>query len=55
MRVLVADDDEAVLLALELLLQREGMEVERARSPAQVLERPVVPHLVEYLRLRGDV
>jgi 8-oxo-dGTP diphosphatase len=23
-------------------------------SPAQVLERPVVPHLVEYLRLRGD-
>ena len=39
MRVLVADDDEAVLLALELLLQREGMEVERARSPAQVLDR----------------
>ena len=30
MRVLVADDDEAVLLALELLLQREGMEVERS-------------------------
>jgi DNA-binding NtrC family response regulator len=38
-RVLVADDDEAVLLALELLLRREGMQVERARSPAQVLER----------------
>src|SRR5262245_45695673 len=39
MRVLVADDDEAVLLALELLLRREGMEVARASSPAQVLER----------------
>jgi DNA-binding NtrC family response regulator len=39
MRVLVADDDEAVLLALELLLRREGMEVARATSPAQVLER----------------
>ena len=39
MRVLVADDDEAVLLALELLLRREGLEVERATSPAQVLER----------------
>jgi DNA-binding NtrC family response regulator len=38
-RVLVADDDEAVLLALELLLRREGIEVARAQSPAQVLER----------------
>jgi DNA-binding NtrC family response regulator len=39
MRVLVADDDEAVLLALELLLQREGMQVTRARSPAEVSAR----------------
>jgi DNA-binding NtrC family response regulator len=39
MRVLVADDDEAVLLALELLLRREGIEVERAQSPDQVLAR----------------
>lgn len=39
MRVLVADDDEAVLLALELLLRREGMEVSRATSPARVLEQ----------------
>jgi DNA-binding NtrC family response regulator len=37
MRVLVADDDEAVLLALELLLQREGMQVTRATAPSQVL------------------
>jgi len=38
MRVLVADDDEAVLLALELLLRREGIDVQRATSPEQVLE-----------------
>jgi DNA-binding NtrC family response regulator len=36
MRVLVADDDEAILLALELLLRREGIEVARATSPEQV-------------------
>ncbi|HVZ31060.1 MAG TPA: sigma-54 dependent transcriptional regulator [Polyangiaceae bacterium] len=39
MRVLLADDDEAVLLALELLLRREGMEVTRARSPVEVIAR----------------
>lgn len=37
MRVLVSDDDEAVLLALELLLQREKMAVTTARSPGEVL------------------
>jgi DNA-binding NtrC family response regulator len=39
MRVLLADDDEAVLLALELLLRREGMQVTRARTPAEVSAR----------------
>lgn len=39
MRVLVADDDTGVLLAIELLLQREGIEAVRATSPEEVLER----------------
>jgi DNA-binding NtrC family response regulator len=39
MRVLVADDDEGVLMALELLLSRERIEHARALSPAQVLEQ----------------
>lgn len=37
MRVLIADDDDAVLMALELLLRHEGMSVTRARSPREVL------------------
>lgn len=36
MRVLVADDDEATLMALELLLQRERMTVACVRSPREV-------------------
>ncbi|HWU91072.1 MAG TPA: sigma-54 dependent transcriptional regulator [Kofleriaceae bacterium] len=36
MRVLVADDDEAALMALELLLQRERMTVSCVRSPREV-------------------
>jgi len=36
MRVLVADDDEAALMALELMLQRERMTVTCARSPREV-------------------
>jgi DNA-binding NtrC family response regulator len=43
MRVLVADDDEAVLLALELLLRREGLQVSRATSPKQVLAELGLP------------
>jgi DNA-binding NtrC family response regulator len=39
MRVLVADDDTGVLLAIELLLQREGIEAVRATSPEQVIDR----------------
>lgn len=38
MRVLIADDDDGVLLALEMLLRREGMETSRAQSPCEVLE-----------------
>jgi FixJ family two-component response regulator len=37
MRVLIADDDDAVLMALELLLRHEGMSVTSARSPREVL------------------
>jgi DNA-binding NtrC family response regulator len=37
MRVLLADDDPDVLLALELLLRRERMGTARASSPAEVL------------------
>jgi DNA-binding NtrC family response regulator len=37
MRVLVADDDEGVLMAIELLLSRERIEHARALSPAEVL------------------
>jgi DNA-binding NtrC family response regulator len=37
MRMLVADDDEAVLLALELLLRRERIAFACARSPREVL------------------
>src|SRR5262245_36761092 len=36
MRVLVADDDEAALMALELLLQRERMTIVCVRSPREV-------------------
>jgi DNA-binding NtrC family response regulator len=39
MRVLVADDDEGVLMAIELLLQREHMTSARAKSPAEVVEQ----------------
>jgi DNA-binding NtrC family response regulator len=39
MRVLVADDDEGVLMALELLLQRERIGCARALSPAEVVEK----------------
>jgi DNA-binding NtrC family response regulator len=37
MRVLLADDDPDVLLALELLLEHEKIESERASSPVEVL------------------
>lgn len=37
-RVLVADDEAAILDALKLLLRSEGFEVETVRSPAVVLE-----------------
>jgi DNA-binding NtrC family response regulator len=37
--VLLADDDAGVLMALELLLHREGIRTVRAASPAQVLEQ----------------
>jgi phosphoserine phosphatase RsbU/P len=37
-RVLIADDQQAVLDALRLLLKREGYEIEAANSPAGVLE-----------------
>src|SRR5690242_9278012 len=36
MRVLVAEDDEATLMALELLLERERMTVTCVRSPREV-------------------
>ena len=36
MRVLVADDDDGVMLALELLLSRAGLSLVPARSPAEV-------------------
>jgi DNA-binding NtrC family response regulator len=39
MRVLVADDDEGVVLALELLLERAGLTPVPARSPAEVMQR----------------
>ncbi len=39
MRVLLADDDEGVLMALELLLRRAEISTARARSPVQVLEQ----------------
>jgi len=38
MRVLVADDDEGVLMAITLLLEREGISTTRATSPDRVLE-----------------
>lgn len=38
MRVLVADDDEGVLVAITLLLEREGIRTTRATSPERVLE-----------------
>lgn len=38
MRVLVADDDADVLMALELLLLRQGIGTARATSPDEVLE-----------------
>lgn len=38
MRVLVADDDDAVRMALELLLRREKMAVTAVRSPRGLLE-----------------
>ncbi|HUI40357.1 MAG TPA: SpoIIE family protein phosphatase [Terriglobia bacterium] len=37
-RVLIADDQPAVLDALRLLLKREGFEIEAANSPAAVLD-----------------
>jgi DNA-binding NtrC family response regulator len=37
MRVLVADNDDSVLMAIELLLRREKMQPSLARSPAEVL------------------
>jgi DNA-binding NtrC family response regulator len=37
MRVLLADDDEGILVALELLFRRGHIDTARARSPAQVL------------------
>ena len=36
MRALVADDDDGVMLALELLLERSGITLVPARSPAEV-------------------
>lgn len=39
MRVLVADDDDGVMLALELLLQHAGMAIVPARSPKEVVRR----------------
>jgi DNA-binding NtrC family response regulator len=39
MRVLVADDDADVRLALELLLKRAGMEVRAASSPNEVMQQ----------------
>jgi DNA-binding NtrC family response regulator len=38
MRVLVADDDDGVLMAITLLLEREGISTTRATSPERVLE-----------------
>jgi DNA-binding NtrC family response regulator len=38
MRVLVAEDDEATLMALELLLERERMTVTCVRSPREISE-----------------
>src|SRR5277367_6651256 len=37
-RVLIADDQPHILDALELLLEPEGFQVEKARSPMMVLE-----------------
>src|SRR5437764_10422527 len=37
-RILVADDQPAILDALKMLLRSEGFEVETARSPQVVLE-----------------
>jgi DNA-binding NtrC family response regulator len=39
MRVLVADDDDGVLLALELLFEHAGITLVAARSPAEVMLR----------------
>jgi len=39
MRVLVADDDDGVMLALELLFERAGVTLVPARSPAEVRAR----------------
>jgi DNA-binding NtrC family response regulator len=39
MRVLVADDDDGVMLALELLFERAGITLVAARSPAEVTQR----------------
>jgi DNA-binding NtrC family response regulator len=39
MRVLVADDDEGVMLALELLFERAGITLIAARSPGEVTQR----------------
>src|SRR5215472_2735464 len=37
-RVLIADDQPHILDALELLLEPEGFQVEKARSPMMVLD-----------------
>ena len=38
-RILAADDQPHILDAIELLLEREGYRVTRARSPREVLDR----------------
>lgn len=44
MRVLIADDDADVLLALELLLNRENILTVRASSPREILQLMAKPH-----------
>jgi DNA-binding NtrC family response regulator len=39
MRVLVADDDDGIMLALELLFEHAGITLVAARSPADVMQR----------------